>query len=187
MTEVLLPAVAIFLLRCVDVSLGTLRLILTIQGRRTLSSVIGFVEVSVFITAVASVVAGPLDPVRIVAYGGGFAAGTFLGVTLDRRLALGDVIVRLITRSHRQMMEALTAAGFGITMIEGVGGRGSRVGIVFSVARRKRLEEMMRIVRRIDRDAIVSVQEIRQQLHGYFAPKRAALTALGPVEGRRQV
>lgn len=168
----LLAALVIFCLRCVDVSLGTLRLILTVQGRRTLAAVIGFVEVSVFITAVATVVRGPLDPFRILGYGAGFAAGTYLGLTLDRRLRLGDVVVRVISRTHHEMVEELTGAGFGVTWVEARGGRGSEVGIVFSVAHRKRLPELLERVHSVDANAIASVQEVRQQFHGYFAPKR---------------
>lgn len=182
MLETLAPVLLIFLLRVIDVSLGTVRIILTIQGRRFISSLLGFVEVSVFITAVASVVSGPLDPLRVLAYGGGFAAGTWLGVTVDRKLALGDVIVRIISRSFRPLVKDLTAAGFGVTIIEGRGGRGSEVGVVFSVCRRRQLQHVLRSVRRIDADAIVTVQEIRQQYLGYFAPKRPGLTAVRPVE-----
>jgi uncharacterized protein YebE (UPF0316 family) len=174
MLESLGPALLIFCLRCIDVSMGTMRMILTIQGRRTMSAIIGFVEVTVFITAVASVVRGPLDPLRIFAYGGGFAAGTFLGMTLDRRLGLGDAVVRVITKSHKQLTAALTSAGFGLTLVDGRGGRGSEVGVVFSVCRRNRLQEVMAIISRIDRSAIVSVQEVRTQVHGFFARKRPA-------------
>lgn len=185
MLESLGPALLIFVLRCVDVSLGTLRLILTVQGRRTISALIGFVEVSVFITAVASVVAGPLDPLRVLAYGGGFAGGTWLGMTIDRRLALGDVIVRAITKAHEPMLKALTAAGFGVTLVEGRGGRGSAVGILFSVCHRRRLTELLRIIHQVDRGATVNVQDVRRQYLGYFAPKRPALTASGPVARER--
>jgi uncharacterized protein YebE (UPF0316 family) len=181
MLESLGPAILIFCLRCVDVSLGTLRMILTIQGRRTWSTMLGFVEVTVFITAVASVVRGPLDPLRILAYGGGFAAGTFLGMTLDRHLGLGDAVVRIISKSHKQLLAALTAAGFGVTLVDGRGGRGSAVGIVFSVCRRSRLREMMEMVRHIDRSAIVTVQEVRTQVHGFFSPKRP--TPVGAIRG----
>ena len=174
MVESLGPALLIFCLRCIDVSLGTMRMILTIQGRRSWSAILGFIEVSVFITAVASVVSGPLDPLRIVAYGGGFAAGTYLGMTLDRWLGLGDAVVRVITKSHRQLVAALTAAGFGLTVVDGRGGRGSEVGVVFSVCRRNRIQELVGIINRIDRSAIVTVQEVRAQVHGFFARKRPA-------------
>ncbi len=172
MVDSVVAGLLIFCLRCVDVSLGTLRLVLTIQGRRNLAALIGFVEVSVFITAVAGVVQGPLDPFRVLGYGGGFAMGTFLGLTMERRLALGSVIVRVITRHHGQLVKALVASGFGVTVVEGRGGRGTAVGIVFSVVRRRRLEEYLGVVQVIDRDSTVSIEEVRQQHHGYFAPKR---------------
>ena len=174
MFETLGPALLIFCLRCIDVSLGTMRMILTIQGKRTWSAILGFIEVSVFITAVASVVHGPLDPLRIVAYGGGFAAGTFLGMTIDRRLGLGDVVVRVISKSHKQLVAALSAVGFGLTLVDGRGGRGSEVGVVFSVCHRKRLHELLEIIRQVDRSAIVTVQEVREQVHGFFSRKRPA-------------
>lgn len=184
MIETLGPAAVIFVLRCVDVSLGTLRMILTIQGRRNLSAAIGFVEVSIFITAVASVVGGPLDPLRIVAYGGGFAAGTWLGVTIDRRLALGDVVVRVISRHHAPMLKAMTAAGFGVTLVDARGGRGTEVGVLFSVSHRRRMPELLGLIRRIDRSAIVTVQDLRTQYLGYFTPKRPGLAAVRPVAER---
>ncbi len=174
MLDSVLAAFVIFALRCVDVSLGTMRLVLTVQGRRGLAAVIGFVEVSVFITAVATVVRGPLDVFRVVGYGGGFAMGTFLGLTIERRLALGSALVRVITRHHEQLLKALVALGFGVTLVEGRGGRGTEVGIVFSVVRRRRLEEYLAAVQAIDRNAAVSIEEVRRYQRGYFAPKRPA-------------
>jgi uncharacterized protein YebE (UPF0316 family) len=185
MLESLLAALLIFVLRCVDVSLGTIRLILTVQGRRGLSSIIGFAEVTIFISAVASVVSGPLDPLRVIAYGAGFAAGTWVGVTLDRRLGLGDVMVRAISPLFAEIVPALTDAGFGVTLVEARGGRGSQVGVVFTVTHRRRLDELMRMIQELDEDAIISVQEVRQQHHGYFSPKRPGLTSMGPLERAR--
>ena len=181
MPEPLAAAVMIFALRCLDVSLGTFRLILTMQGRRALSSLIGFIEVSVFITAVGTVVRGPLDPYRVIGYGAGFAVGTYLGMTIDRWIGLGDVIVRVISTSHEAMLKGLTACGFGVTLVQGRGGRNTEVGVLFSVSHRKRTAEMLELIRAYDKNAIVSVQEVRQQFHGYFSPKRPGLAPLGPI------
>ncbi len=165
-------AFLIFFLRCIDVSLGTLRLIVTVQSRRTLASVIGFFEVSIFITAVATVVNGPLDLFKVLGYGAGFAAGTYVGVTLDRRLALGNAMVRVITQEFGDLANQLTSSGFGVTVVEGRGGRGTPVGIVFTLVLRRAIPGVMDIIRQVDGGAIVSVQEIRQQFLGYFPGKR---------------
>ena len=172
MLDSLYAAILIFGLRCVDVSLGTVRVILTIQGRRTIAALIGFVEVSIFVTAVATVVSGPLDVFRVLGYGLGFAAGTYLGMTIDRRLALGDVVLRAITTSFEALTSALTDAGFGVTLVQGRGGRGSAVGVIFSVCHRRQLPEMVRLVCQVDPNATITVEEVRQRLHGHFPPKR---------------
>ena len=181
MLESLWPALTLFCLRAVDVSLGTLRLILTVQGRRLVSSLIGFVEVSLFVTAVATVVQGSLDIYRVLAYGAGFAAGTYLGVTIDRKLGLGEVAIRVISCSSDRLTTALVAEGLGVTVVRGRGGRGSEVGIVFSVCRRKQLPTVFEVVRSVDSTATVTVEEVRQRLHGYFAPKRPGFAPIGPV------
>lgn len=181
MIELLWPAFLIFVLRVIDVSLGTLRIILTIQGRRTLAAAMGFVEVSIFITAVATVVQGALEPLRILAYGGGFAAGTFLGVTIDRRLALGQVVVRVITKVFEPLRETLIKAGFGVTLVEGKGGRGTVVGVVYSLCQRRRMSEILRLISSVDPHATVTVQEIRHHYHGYFSPKVPAFSVSRPV------
>lgn len=170
----LTAALLIFVLRCIDVSLGTVRLIVTVQSRRTLASLIGFFEVSIFITAVATVVNGPLSVLKVLGYGAGFAAGTYVGVTLDRRLALGSAMVRVITQEFGLLADRLTSCGFGVTMVEGRGGRGTPVGVVFTLVRRRKIPEVLQIVHTVDGSAIVSVQEIRQQFLGYFAGKRPA-------------
>jgi uncharacterized membrane-anchored protein YitT (DUF2179 family) len=59
-------------------------------------------------------------------------------------------------------------------MVEGRGGRGTLVGVVFTLVGRRKIPEVLQIVRTVDQEAIVSVQEIRQQFLGYFAGKRPA-------------
>ena len=69
----------IFLFRIVDVSLGTLRMLLAVRGRRVLPPLIGFVEVSIWVLAAGSVVQNLASPLHVVGYAGGFAAGTAVG------------------------------------------------------------------------------------------------------------
>ncbi len=80
----------------------------------------------------------------------------------------------MISKSHKQLVAALSAVGFGLTLVDGRGGRGSEVGVVFSVCHRNRLQELLEIVRQVDRSAIVTVQEVREQVHGFFSRKRPA-------------
>jgi uncharacterized protein YebE (UPF0316 family) len=91
----------IVLARITDVSLDTIRMISVIQGRRAFAALLGFFEAVVYICAVAKVLLNMNQPVYAVAYGLGFAAGTYLGMVIEQRLAFGKQLVFLLTPKDR--------------------------------------------------------------------------------------
>jgi uncharacterized protein YebE (UPF0316 family) len=106
----LLLGVAIFALRIVDVSLGTVRTISMVQGRARTAVVLGFFEVLVWITVVAQVVARiDTEPLLAPFYAGGYAAGVAVGMLIERRLSAGRYLVRIIT--HTKATEIAAAIG----------------------------------------------------------------------------
>ncbi|MGH7967137.1 MAG: DUF5698 domain-containing protein, partial [Limisphaerales bacterium] len=79
----------LILARIIDVSLDTIRMVSVVQGRRAFAAVLGFFQAVVFICAVAKVLLNMNQPVYALAYGLGFGTGTYLGMTIERRLAFG--------------------------------------------------------------------------------------------------
>ena len=82
-------ALLIFLLRIVDVSMATVRLIFAVRGRRGLAAVIGFFEILVWIFAVGQALQHLDSVLHLLGYAAGFATGSYVGVWLEGRLALG--------------------------------------------------------------------------------------------------
>ena len=171
MTEFLaiaLPALTIFLLRITDVSLGTIRMILSIQGRRYVAAAIGFIEVTVFIIAIGKVMSQLDNFVNVLAYSGGFAGGTILGITIESRLAMGYRVVRVIThRANDRLVSRLRDSAFGVTKLTGEG-RDGMVYILLSVVRRKNLRRFTDIVDELAPRAFVTVEESREHARGYL-------------------
>src|SRR4029077_16983343 len=87
----------IVLARITDVTLDTIRTVAIVQGRRAFAAVLGFFEAIVYICAVAKVLLNMDHPVYALAYGLGFASGTFLGITIEQRLPFGQQTVSLVT------------------------------------------------------------------------------------------
>ena len=91
-------ALVIFTLRVVDVSLGTCRTIAVVQGRMKVSVLLGFIEVLVWVTTVTHVIQKAADNGwLLLAYAAGFAFGNAAGIALERRLAMGSVILRIVS------------------------------------------------------------------------------------------
>ena len=96
-------AVLIFCLRITDVSLGTIRTIAVVNGRMRLSVLLGFFEVLVWITGISQLIFRLQEhPLLVVAYAGGFAAGNAVGIAVERKVALGHCVIRMISSGVSQ-------------------------------------------------------------------------------------
>jgi uncharacterized protein YebE (UPF0316 family) len=166
-----LGGLLIFALRLTDVTLGTMRILMTVRGRKVLAALIGFVEVSIFIIAVSQVVRNINNVWNVLGYASGFAAGTLVGMTIEERLALGFTVVRVIcSDACNQIAVKLRESGFGVTEMPGQGMRGP-VEVLEVVTRRSELPRVLQIVDRTDRKAFVTVEETRRVYRGWRLAK----------------
>ncbi len=173
MFEGVLGALLIFSMRLADVSLGTFRMILAFQGRAVIAAVIGFVEVTIFIVAIGKVVDSLDNPLNVLAYSGGFAAGTLVGIAIENRVALGTRFVRVIThRLNDRLVDALRDAGFGVTRVAGEGMQG-KVYILLSVVKRKDLVSYVGLVRELAPKAFYTVEDARSFQGGFIGRRKA--------------
>ena len=116
--ETVVVSLLIFLARLVDQSLGTMRIIYLFRGRRRLAGALGFFESATWLLAVSQVVTNVDEPIKVVAFAGGFAAGTMLGGTVEKWLALGQGVLRVVAPFESpQSAGALRSAGFAVTVI----------------------------------------------------------------------
>jgi uncharacterized protein YebE (UPF0316 family) len=150
----------IIALRLVDVSLGTVRIILLSRRYRLLPAMIGFVEVFTWLVAATIVFSNLNSPPRMLAYASGFALGTYLGTLLESRLAVGNTMMRVVSPIGSPKVEGpLRAAGFAVTAVNG-DGRDGEVVLAFTIIPRRRIKEALAIVHDLDPAAFVTLQDI---------------------------
>ncbi len=160
MLETIVVSLLIFGARLVDQSLGTMRIIYLFRGRRALAGALGFFESATWLLAVSQVVTNIDEPIKVVAFAGGFAAGTMLGGTVERWLALGQGVLRVVSPFESpQAAAALRAAGFAVTVVNAEG-RDGPVRLAFSVVPRKRKREALAIVARVNPGAFVTFEDV---------------------------
>jgi len=136
MESVLLTCVLIILARITDVSLGTIRTINVVQGRRALALVLGFFEVLIWVFVVSRVIQEIRQPVYAIAYATGFALGNWVGMTIEARLALGRQVVRIFSRQGPEMAVALRESGLRVTQFDGYGRDGPVQQLFIEIVRR---------------------------------------------------
>ncbi len=158
----------IFLARIMDVSLGTLRMVFVSRGVRWLAPVIGFFEVLIWITVIAQVVRRLDHWLSFIAYAAGYALGTWVGMRIEERIALGTALVRVIPqRDASALAGRLRAERFGVTAVPAEGMQGP-VTILFTVVRRADLSRVLDLVRSYNPRAFVTVEDVRGVREGFL-------------------
>lgn len=172
-TWVLLPLL-ICVSRVCDVTIGTVRIISVSRGKKLLASSLGFFEALVFIVAITQVMRNVHNVVTYIAYAAGFALGNYIGITLEERVALGEVVVRIITpKSATELMEHLHKAGYGVTVLQASGTAGP-VSIIYTIIKRGALRDVHGIIRDFDPRAFYSVEDARSVNAGVFPARSSA-------------
>ena len=162
----------IFGLRIVDVSLATLRMLLSVRGVKYAAPFIGFFEVIVWVTAVGTVIRHLDSPLHLIGYAAGFATGNLVGLTIEERLAIGMASIRVISRHGGvELAESMRELGFGVTEFSGQGREG-HVEVVDAVVRRRDIPQAMKVIDYWDPEAFVTVQEPRAIRRGWLLQKR---------------
>ncbi len=72
------------------------------------------------------------------------------------------------------MLHCLRAAGHGVTRVEAEGAHG-RVHLLYTVIRRKSLQDVVDVVTRLSPDAFISVDEVQSATRGIFPASPIAL------------
>ncbi|GAB3831381.1 DUF2179 domain-containing protein [Pontibacter rugosus] len=157
---VIIPAL-IFFARICDVTLGTLRIVFISKGDKKIAPLLGFLEVLIWLIAITQVMENLSNVASYLAWAGGFAMGNFLGLRVEQKLALGQMVVRVITvEPADKLIERLSGHGYRLTCIDARGTRG-KVNLLFLIVKRKKMDEVIGIIRDYNPQAFYSIEDVR--------------------------
>lgn len=132
-----LPAAAVAAARIADVTIGVMRTVLTVAGRRLGAGVAAACEALVWISVASAVLSDTTAP-KIAGYCLGVGVGTMLGISIVRAAQWGTVTIRVFVDSDRgqDLAQELRGHGLGVTVFTGTGKDGAR-DMVMSIAPRR--------------------------------------------------
>ncbi|MGI9572142.1 MAG: DUF2179 domain-containing protein [Candidatus Actinomarinaceae bacterium] len=158
--DIFIAATSIFLLRLLDQTLGTLRMLYVNKGKPGFGALLGFVESAIWVLAISQVISDLNDPFLIIGYALGFASGTIVGSYIESTIAIGDIVIRIFlpdVDDSKTIAKKLREESFGVTIINGEGMEG-QVSIVWCVAPRKKAKQVLNIVDAINPDAYITTE-----------------------------
>ncbi len=156
----LLPLL-IFLARIIDVTLDTLRIIFISRGDKVVAPILGFFGILVWLLAITRIMANLENFTAYIAYAAGFAAGNYIGLMIEQKLAIGIQIIRVIThRDASPLIGELREKGFAVTAVDAEGKDGP-VHIIFLVVKRQKVKSVIEVVNEFNPKAFYSIEDVR--------------------------
>jgi len=155
-----LTGLLIFLARIADVSMGTMRTISIVHGRTKRAFFLGFIEVSVWLIVISTVINQITSkPILGLFYAFGFSSGNVVGIMIEKKLAFGHLVLRVITRRFGDIMASkIRDSGYAVTTFRGEGKLGP-VTELYIVCRRRDLNDVLMQVKDIDPQAFYITEQ----------------------------
>ncbi|MBN1998743.1 DUF2179 domain-containing protein [candidate division KSB1 bacterium] len=150
----------IFCSRVIDVSLGTIRIIAVSRSMKYLAPLLGFFEVLIWLFAIGHIMANLTNVFNYFAYAAGFAMGNFAGIWIEKKLAMGSAIIRIISnKDTNKLLQHLRKSGYLVTVVDGEGISG-HVNILLIVVKRRESRAVVEIIKQNDHKAFYTIENV---------------------------
>ncbi len=170
--EAWLSALGIFSVRVLCIAIDTVRMILVLRGNKVMAWILGVATSFLFVISIGWVMADLSNPLKIAAYSIGFAAGTVMGMDIEKKMAMGHIFFTIISSNRGpELAEALRGAGYAVTEIPARGKDGT-VSMLELAVERKNLDKVKTMITDLDPDAFVTSRDVEPLHRGYWGGQR---------------
>jgi uncharacterized protein YebE (UPF0316 family) len=160
-----------------------MRIVFVSRGLKYLAPVVGFFEVIIWLLAIRVIIQNLNNVACYFAYGAGFAMGTFVGLFIERRLAIGNSLIRIITQKDSlELINHLRSEGYGVTSTQANGVKG-KVHVIYIIIKRHDFPKVARIIRKFNPKAFYTVEDVSMVSKMVYPLKKSRLSHtphLGP-------
>lgn len=166
---ILYLCIKIFFVRIIDVSLGTIRTIITVKGKAVTASMVGFFEVLIWFIIVKEALNTDQNSIFIaIAYSLGFATGTYIGSILSDIFINGTYSVQIITKSNK-LIEYLETSEFAVSVIDIYGMHEMKKKYMLYIeVNKNKVNNLIKIIKSIDPKAFTVMNETKYVMNGYI-------------------
>ncbi len=167
-SNIYIGAGIIFLLRVLDVAIGTFRVQMIVRRNKLVAGVLGFFEVLIFILIISKVIRDIENWLNVIAYCGGFAIGNIVGIYIIDKISKEIISVGIISKTKwREIEEKLWDEGFGATRNTGYGKDGE-IQILRVICERHYFPKLRDISLEYDRKSFITSYLISSKYGGHM-------------------
>lgn len=152
--------ILIFISKIIENALSTLRLIIVANGKKKLGAILnGIISlIWIFVTSIVIIDVNK-DPIKIIIFCIGSIVGSYIGSTIEEKLAIGtNMLICVIRDKYESIIKKELDNYQIITLLE----KDENYSILFIVLKRKEIKKISKTIKRIDSKAILISEKIKQ-------------------------
>ncbi|MBE6535570.1 MAG: DUF2179 domain-containing protein [Ruminococcaceae bacterium] len=170
----ILPPIVVCLIVCaakiVEISIQSLKTCMMVKGQRLKAAGLGFLECTIWGLVISTIIGTLGDNLFLLLfYCVGYAAGLFIGSTIEGKIALGTSNLQLIANDENteKITEYLKENNKGYTVFEGHGST-DKMNMIFIVLPRKEAPKLLKTLRKMCNNKVfVVASEVSKYAGGY--------------------
>ena len=163
--------ILILILQLVYVPLYTLRTIFLVKNITLLASIIGIIEMLIYVFGLSLVFSGDQGLLAMIVYAVGFGIGIIIGTKIEEKLAIGYIYVTINLQSHNEeLIKIVRDQGFAVTTYVGQGRDSERIKYEI-LTKRNRENELILLIQHHEPNAFIISYEPKS-FKGGFLVKR---------------
>ena len=156
--------------KIVEISIQSLKTCMMVKGERLKAAGLGFIECVIWGLVISTIIGTLGDNIWLLLfYCIGYAAGLFIGSSIENKIALGTSNLELIAsdESTALITEYLKSKDRGFTVFEGHGSK-DKMNMIFIVIPRREMAPMLKEIRKICNNKVfVVASEVSKHAGGY--------------------
>ena len=161
--------IEIIFARICDVSLGTVRTIMTVRGKNLLATILGFIEITIWFIMVKDALTSEYNSILIVlSYATGYAAGTYIGGFLSKYIKTKLCIQIIVDEENQNIINKLREAGYAVTVMNVEGYKEENKYMLLMEIDSDRFKALEKILNNENKKIFMMVNETKYVQNGYF-------------------
>ena len=170
----IIVCILVFAAKIVEISIQSIKTVMMVKGQKLKAAFLGFVECMIWGLVVSAIISTLGDNfLLLLFYCIGYAAGLYLGATIEGKIALGTSNIQLIASDEntKKITQYLKEQNKGYTTFEGQGSTG-KMNMIFIVMPRKELKKELNEIRALcDNKVFVVASDVSKYAGGYGVAK----------------
>lgn len=160
----------IIVVRVIETSLATIRMIFTIRNNKLLATLIAFFEILIWFLIVKEAINSENNIFIAISYAVGFSLGTYLGITINEKRVPSNLMLTVIVNKNKDIIfKDLIDNKYAFSTLKAKGkDLKKNKDIIFIVTTNKRAKKLERILMKHDDKIFIVTNEPKQIFNGFF-------------------